>query len=42
MEVSGRTRDVILNGEPVVENGALVLPNRGRFVFRKPSERYRK
>ena len=38
---SGRTRDVILNGELVVENGQLVKPNCGRYVFRKPCIRYR-
>ena len=41
-EVLGRTRDVILNGELVVENGKLVKPYCGRFVFRNPSERYRR
>lgn len=38
----GKTRDVILGGEVVVENGEVVLPYRGSFVFRKPSERIRK
>ena len=42
MKALGRTRDVLLNGELVVENGKLVEPYRGRYVFRKPSERYRK
>ncbi len=42
MEAAGRTRDVLLNGELVVENGKLVEPYRGRYVFRSPSERYRK
>ena len=42
MEVLGRTRDVVLNGELVVENGTLVKPYCGKYVFRKPSERYRK
>lgn len=41
MEVLGRTRDVILNGEQVVENGRLIAPYRGQYVFRKPCERYR-
>jgi len=38
----GRTRDVILNGELVVENGKLTRPGTGRYVFRNPGERYRK
>lgn len=38
----GRVRDVILNGEQVVENGKLISPYRGRYVFRNPCERYRK
>ena len=42
IKVSGRTRDVLLNGEPVVENGELIKPHCGRYVFRKPCERYRK
>jgi dihydropyrimidinase len=42
MQALGRTRDVVLNGELVVENGQLIKPNAGRFVFRKPCERYRK
>ncbi len=42
MQALGRTRDVLLNGELVVENGQLIKPNAGRFVFRKPCERYRK
>ena len=42
MEVLGRTRDVILNGEQVVENGRLIAPYRGQYVFRKPCERYRR
>ena len=41
-KVLGRTRDVILNGELVVENGKLVKPYCGRFVFRNPCERYRR
>ncbi|MBQ1821195.1 MAG: dihydropyrimidinase [Clostridia bacterium] len=41
IKASGRTRDVILNGELVVENGQLVKPNCGRYVFRKPCIRYR-
>jgi len=42
MEVLGRTRDVLLNGELVVEHGKLLKPYCGKYVFRKPSERYRK
>ena len=42
MKALGRTRDVLLNGELVVENGTLIKPYRGRYVFRNPSERYRK
>lgn len=42
MKALGRTRDVILNGELVVENGSLIAPYRGRYVFRKPIEGYRK
>ena len=41
MQVSGRTRDVLLNGELVVENGRLIAPRRGTYVFRKPCIRYR-
>ena len=41
MEVTGKTRDVIVNGELVVEHGKLIAPYRGRYVFRNPSERYR-
>ncbi len=42
LKVSGRTRDVILNGELVVENGTLIKPYCGKYVFRKPCEWYRK
>ena len=42
VNVLGRTRDVILNGEIVVESGKLIKPNCGKYVFRKPCERYRK
>ena len=41
MEALGRTRDVILKGELVVEDGKLVAPYHGKYVFRKPCERYR-
>lgn len=37
----GGTRDVILGGELVVENGAIVKPYCGKYVFRGPSERPR-
>ncbi len=42
IKVLGKTRDVILGGEIVVENGEIVKPYAGRFVFRKPSMRIRK
>ena len=42
VNVLGRTRDVLLNGELVVENGELIKPYCGKYVFRKPCERYRK
>ena len=42
IKVLGRTRDVILNGELVVENGKLINPYCGTYVFRKPCEWYRK
>lgn len=38
----GRTRDVILGGKVAIENGELVEPYMGRFVFRKPSQRTRR
>ena len=41
MPVSGRVREVILNGELVVEGGELVKEHCGRYVFRKPCEWYR-
>ena len=41
MHVSGRVRDVLLTGEHVVENGTLVLPHRGQYVFRNKCEWYR-
>ena len=41
MQVAGRTRDVLLNGELVVENGTLIKPYRGTYVFRNPCIRYR-
>lgn len=40
--VLGRTRDVILNGELVVQDGTLIQPHCGRYVFRQPSGRTRK
>lgn len=42
MDALGTTRDVVLNGEIVVRNGEIILPYRGRFVFRKTSERIRR
>ena len=36
MHVAGSVRDVVLGGEPVVEDGRLVRRGRGRFVFRRP------
>ncbi len=42
IKVLGRTRDVIVNGELVVENGTLTKPYCGQYVFRKPCEWYRK
>lgn len=41
MHVSGRVRDVLLTGEHVVENGTLVLPHHGQYVFRNKCEWYR-
>ena len=41
IRVSGRVRDVILNGEPVVEQGKLTHEHRGQYVFRQPCEWYR-
>ena len=38
----GKTRDVILGGELAVENGEIVKPYLGKYVFRGPSERPRK
>ncbi len=35
LSVKGRARDVILNGKPVVENGALAAGGTGRFIPRK-------
>jgi hypothetical protein len=32
---------VLLGGRHVVENGKLIKEGKGRFVFRKPSGRYR-
>ena len=41
-EAVGRTRDVILNGELVVENGLLVASGKGEYVHRDRCGRYRK
>lgn len=42
MPVLGKTRDVLLGGELVVENGTLIKPHCGQYVFRGPSARPRK
>lgn len=42
MQVEGRVRDVLLGGEWVVQDGALVQAGRGRYVSRSKSERPRK
>ncbi len=39
---AGMTRDVILNGTLVVENGALIASNKGEYVHRDRCGRYRK
>jgi len=41
MKVSGSISDVLLGGKTVVKNGKLIKEGEGRFVFRKPSKRYR-
>ncbi len=41
-EAAGRTRDVILNGALVVENGQLVTAGRGEYIHRARCDRYRK
>ena len=41
-EAAGRTRDVILNGALVVENGQLVTAGKGEYIHRARSDRYRK
>lgn len=41
-EAAGKTRDVLLKGELVVQNGRLILPGKGEYVFRNPCERYRR
>ena len=40
--VNGGVRDVLLNGEPVVQGGRLVHRGAGRYVFRGPSQRPRR
>ena len=40
--VTGGVRDVLLSGERVVENEALVHGGKGRYVFRRPSLRPRR
>ena len=42
MTAVGKTRDVILGGELVVEDGTIVKPYCGKYVFRGRSERPRK
>ena len=41
-EAAGRTRDVILNGALVVENGQLVAAGKGEYIHRDRCGRYRK
>ncbi len=41
-EAAGRTRDVILNGALVVENGQLVSAGKGEYIHRDRCNRYRK
>jgi len=41
-EAAGKTRDVILSGTPVVEDGKLVAVGRGEYVHRDRCSRYRK
>ena len=40
-EAAGRARDVILNGELVVENGKLIAAGKGEYVHRERCGRYR-
>lgn len=42
IEVDGRCKYVILNGKVAVRNCKLVLEGEGKYVFRKPSARYRR
>ena len=41
MKVYGSISDVLLGGRHVVKEGRLVQEGKGRFVFRKPGQRYR-
>ena len=41
-EAAGKARDVLLNGQLVVENGQLVAPGKGEYVHRDRCGRYRK
>ena len=41
-EAAGMARDVILNGELVVETGKLIAAGRGEYVRRDRCGRYRK
>ncbi|MBQ7277990.1 MAG: dihydropyrimidinase [Clostridia bacterium] len=38
----GKTRDVILNGELAVENGAVAITGKGQYICRRRCGRYRK
>ncbi len=41
-EAAGKARDVVLNGQLVVENGQLVTPGKGEYVHRDRCDRYRR
>ena len=41
-EAAGKARDVLLNGQLVVENGQLIAPGKGEYVHRDRCGRYRK
>ena len=42
LQVAGRVRHVLLNGVQVVQDGALIRPGMGEYVFRGPSARPRR
>lgn len=42
IETVGAVRDVLIGGVRAVAEGELVKPGQGKYVFRKPSARYRK